>query len=76
MKDPRTPTDYAVTRKQKRFIAKRNMKEKGIKNFNRHSYTSYKTKTGFVATTKNPSYFAENWTDYIKVEDDNGSERN
>ena len=76
MKDPRTPTDYIVTRKQKRYIAKENMKKEGIRNFNQHSYTSYTSKTGYTVTNRNPSFFAKNWKDYIKREDKDGSERN
>ena len=64
MKNQRTPTDYIVTRRQARYIAKRKMKEKGIQNINRHSYSTYTTETGKTYTTYNPSYFANNQRDY------------
>ena len=65
MKDFRTPTDYIVTRRQARYIAKRKMKQDGKKNINRHSYSTYSTETGKTYTTYNSSYFADNWRDYI-----------
>lgn len=66
----RVPTDYIVTRRQKRYIAKQHMKDAGIKQFNKHSYTTYTTKTGYVVSTKNPSRFAEEWRDYIHVKEE------
>ena len=66
MKDCRTPTDYIVTRRQARYIAKKRMREDGKRNINRHSYSTYSvpgTKRTF--TTYNPSSFAENWRDVV-----------
>lgn len=66
MKNTRTPTEYIVTRRQARYIAKRRMKEKGIKNMNRHSYSTYTSpETNQTYTVYNPSYFAENWRDFV-----------
>ena len=60
----RVLTNYAVTRRQKRAIAKENMKKEGKKNFCRHSYTTLSIK-GHPMTTREPSEFAESWRDYI-----------
>lgn len=65
MKDFRTPTDYIVTRRQARYIAKRKMKQDGKKNINRHSYSTYTSETGNSYTVYNPSYFAKNWRDFV-----------
>lgn len=66
MKDTRVPTEYIVTRRQARYIAKRRMKEKGIKNINRHSYSTYTSpETNQTYTVYNPSYFAKNWRDFV-----------
>lgn len=66
MKNQRTPTDYIVTRRQARYIAKRKMKEKGIQNINRHSYSTYTSpETKCTYTVYNPSYFAKNWRDFV-----------
>lgn len=52
-------------RKIKRALAKENMKKEGKKQFCKHSYSSIKSPiTGAISTTKNPSFFAENWRDY------------
>lgn len=61
----RIATNYAVTRKQKRYIAKRKMEKDGIKNFCKHSFSSIK-KGDFVTYTRNPSYFAKNWRAYTE----------
>ena len=61
----RTSTDYIVTRRQARYIAKQKMKQEGKKNINRHSYSTYQTKTGYTYTVYNPSYFAKNWRDFV-----------
>ena len=66
MKDKRVATDYIVTRRQARYIAKRNMDQKNVKNKNRHSYTSIKDRNGNITSTRNSSFFAENWRDYVK----------
>ena len=61
----RTPSNYIVTRKQKRYIARQNMEKKGIKNCCRHSYT---TNPFSKAVNRNSSYFANHWKEYIEVE--------
>lgn len=66
MKDPRVPTEYIVTRRQARYIAKQKMKQEGHKNINRHSYSTYQTETGYTYTVYNPSYFAKNWRDFVE----------
>ena len=63
--DNRIPTDYTITREQKRYIAKKNMKKANIKNFCKHSYTTIK-RGSFVMSTREPSYFAEHWREYVK----------
>jgi hypothetical protein len=73
MKDKRTATDYIVTRRQARYIAKRNMEEKDITRYNKHSYTSLRDGNGNITSTRNPSYFAENWRDYVRVGEHYGS---
>lgn len=67
--------NYAVTRKQKRFIANRKMKEANQKNYRRHSYEVLQNGS-FEMYTRKPSFFAEHWRDpeYQEVED--GSKRN
>ena len=60
----RISTNYAVTRRQKRAIAKEKMKKEGKKNFCKHSYTTLSIK-GYPMTTREPSEFAESWRDYI-----------
>ena len=64
------PTNYAVTREQKRYIAKQNMKKAGKKNFCKHSYTTninpYTRKPD--RNTRHPSYFAEHWREFIPME--------
>lgn len=62
----RVATDYAVTRKQKRYRAKIKMEEEGKKQFCKHSYTGIK-KGSFITQTKVPSYFAEHWKEYAEV---------
>lgn len=62
----RTPTDYIVTRRQARYIAKQKMKQDGKKNINRHSYSTYTGKAGNSYTVYNPSYFAKNWRDFVE----------
>lgn len=67
MKNQRTPTEYIVTRRQKRYIAHQKMKEEGKTQINKHSYSTYTTKGGYTVTNRNPSYFAEHWRDYEKA---------
>lgn len=66
MKNTRVPTNYAVTRGQKRYIARRKMEEEGKKKVCKSSYTGIK-KGNFVTQHKNPSYFAEHWREYVEV---------
>lgn len=63
------PTNYIVTREQKRYIAKENMKKAGKKNFCRHSYTyGINPYTGDpLGQTRNKSYFAEHWREFVEV---------
>ena len=66
MKNTRVPTEYIVTRRQSRYIAKRRMRQNGKKNINRHSYSTYSVPgTKKTYTVYNPSYFAENWRDVV-----------
>lgn len=62
----RVPTNYAVTREQKRYIAKLNMKKANKKQFCKHSYISVK-KGNFVESTRIPSYFSEHWKEFLEV---------
>lgn len=66
MKVTRVPTNYAVTRKQKRYIAKRKMEKEGKRHFCKHSYMGI-TKGRFTVQNKIPSYFAEHWREYAEV---------
>ena len=63
MKDNRVATDYAVSRKQKRFIARLKMEKEGKKRVCHHSYTGLK-RGKFETRAIVPSYFAEHWRDY------------
>lgn len=65
MEQHRVLTDYAVTREQKRNIAKRNMKKMGKKGFCKHSY-EYVKKGNFTSYARIPSYFSEHWRDFLK----------
>lgn len=60
----RVPVEYIVTREQKRYLAKKRMKEEKRKNVCKHSYTTIK-KNNFVAYNRVPSYFAEHWREYV-----------
>ena len=66
----RVAADYAITRKQKRYIAKLNMKKQGKKNFCKHSHTvlSALHSSDVIIQQRNPSYFAEHWKEYVEVE--------
>lgn len=56
-----------IVRSMKRDLARFHMLKEGKKQINKHSYTSIKSPvTGAVSTTREPSYFAENWRDYVK----------
>lgn len=65
----RSAENYAVTREQKRYIAKQEMRKAGKKNFCKHSYQT--TKIGhFSSYTRTPSYFAEHWKEYAEYKED------
>lgn len=63
------PTNYVVTREQKRYIAKQNMKKAGKKKFCKHGYTTslnpYTMKP--CGTDRSSSYFAEHWREFVEV---------
>jgi len=61
----RIATNYAVTREQKRYIAKQNMLKEGKKNICKHSYLTKVIGTCEVQE-KIPSYFAEHWKEYAE----------
>ncbi len=63
MQNKRIPTDYIVSRKQKRAIAKKHMKEAGKKHFCKHSYTHMINNNEL---TRVASYFALNWRDWVE----------
>ena len=64
----RVSANYAVTREQKRAIAKVNMKKAGNVKFCKHSYYSVKDKNGmFSSTYKEPSYFSQHWREFLEV---------
>lgn len=55
-----------IFRKIKRDIAKDNIRAEGKTQINKHSYSTIKSPiTGMTSTTKNPSFFAENWKNYV-----------
>ena len=64
VKNQRTPTNYAVTRRQKRYIVKQQMKQEGKTQINKHSYNHYTTKGGYTFTERLGSYFSEHWREY------------
>lgn len=57
--------NYAVTRKQKRYIADVKMAEAGMTKYRHHSYSVLRKGT-FEERTKNPSYFAQHWREYVE----------
>lgn len=67
MNQTRVATEYIVTREQKRYIAKQNMKKAGKRGFCKHSYTSNVDPITQkpLGSTRHPSYFAEHWREYI-----------
>ena len=66
MKNDRVPTNYAVTREQKRYIAKQNMKKAGKTHFCKHDYNTIK-RGSFISYTREPSYFSEHWREFVEV---------
>jgi len=69
MKNSRVATNYAITREQKRYIAKRKMKEAGIKNACKHSYTAnvHPITNVTMGNTRHSSYFTDHWKEYTEV---------
>lgn len=65
MKNKRVPTNYAVTRKMKRYIAKLKMKQEGKEKICKHSYMTMK-RGNYSFQNKVPSYFAEHWKEYTE----------
>lgn len=57
----RVASNYAITREQKRYIAKVNMKKDGQKQFCKHSYSALENN----GVTRVPSFFATNWRNYL-----------
>lgn len=62
----RVPTNYIVTREQKRYIAKENMKKADIKNFCKHSFTAnvHPITNVTMGNTRHSSYFSEHWKEF------------
>ena len=58
----RVPTSYIVTRRQKRYIARRNMEKDGQRQFCKHNY--FTTRYG---TTRIGSKFSDNWKNFVEV---------
>ena len=65
METKRTATNYALTRKQKRYVAKQNMLKEGRKNICKHSYVT-RVVGNCEIQEKIPSFFAENWKEYAE----------
>lgn len=64
MKINRVPTNYAVTRRQKREIARRRMREAGIKHMNKIFH--YIDDKGIPRVV--PSIFSQRWRDFANQE--------
>lgn len=65
MNSKRIAANYAVTRRQRRFIARRKMEEEGKEHCCKHSYIG---RTGrFSFYTRQPSYFSEHWREYAEA---------
>lgn len=65
----RSAENYAVTREQKRYIARQEMKRAGKKNFCKHSYET--VNLGHFSTySRVPSYFAKHWREYAEYKED------
>jgi hypothetical protein len=62
----RVATDYAVTRRQKRFIAKIKMKAAGLKKICKHDYTTLYFYKKPVGTERHDSKFATEWRNYVE----------
>ena len=65
-KDNRKHTNYAFTREQKRFIAKKKMKEAGIKQFCKHSYTTNMFHGKPIGSTRIGSKFSSEWRNFAE----------
>jgi hypothetical protein len=65
----RVPTNYAVSRAQKRYIAKQNIKKANVSAHPfKHDYTTVK-KGNFTTYTRNGSYFSEHWREYVEADE-------
>ena len=62
----RKPAYYGITRRQKRYIAKENMKKEGKKQFCKHENGTIKEGL-FTRIIKKNSFFADNWKNYAEV---------
>lgn len=67
-KTKRVPTNYAVSRKQKRQVARNNMIKEGKKQFNKHSYHNIFFRDQIIGQVREPSFFANNWREYAVKE--------
>ena len=67
METKRTATNYALTRKQKRYIARLNMEKEGWKNFCKHSYNTRYYHNKPIGTYRIESPFASHWKEYVEV---------
>lgn len=67
-KSKRVPTYYAITRKQKREVARNNMIKEGKKQINKHSYNNVFFRDKIIGQTREPSFFAKNWREYAVKE--------
>lgn len=55
----------SIKRSILRSVAKDTMRKEGKRQFCKHYISSFKDpRTGFVSSTKIPSFFAENWREY------------
>lgn len=65
MKTTRKPSNYAVTRKQKRAIARRLMKEEGLKHINKeYHYVEMRATAKCGIPKTEPSLFSKKWREY------------
>lgn len=63
-KNKRVPTNYAITRKQKREIARNKMLKDGKTKINKHSYSNIFFRNKIIGQKKEPSFFAKHWREY------------
>lgn len=61
----RKATNYAVTRKQKRALAKAQMKADNVKKFNKvYHYIEMRASSNIGIPKTEPSFFSKNWREY------------